>query len=261
MRRPSRSRGRAPAFGCGVRAARLPGSSGERAGGSRVMWRLRTGTPGRPRREALLRAQLGQRCVNRLRDWRGIAARFGKTPDSYEAALPLCGAVRCSGSAASHRGHDPDSGQDLGPPPCLNRGVRRHGTACAISRGRHRPPRRPRRNALCGALARTTPRARLPRFLRAVVWIAAPSGSVSGASRWPPSPSAGPLAESPKRARPAFTRVPPAQAAYRLKVEPRRGPQMTSRAGSTASIAWCRRCSWGEGSTPSSSTSRTRSLR
>lgn len=34
-----------------------------------------------------------ERCVNRLRNWRGIATRFDKTSQSYEAGLHLCGAM------------------------------------------------------------------------------------------------------------------------------------------------------------------------
>jgi transposase len=34
-----------------------------------------------------------ERCINRLRNWRGIAFRFDKTPESYEAGLHLCGAM------------------------------------------------------------------------------------------------------------------------------------------------------------------------
>ncbi|WP_139275440.1 hypothetical protein [Mangrovactinospora gilvigrisea] len=33
------------------------------------------------------------RCINRLRNWRGIATRYDKTPESYEAGLHLCGAM------------------------------------------------------------------------------------------------------------------------------------------------------------------------
>ena len=34
-----------------------------------------------------------ERCINRLRNWRGIAFRFDKTPQSYEAGLHLCGSM------------------------------------------------------------------------------------------------------------------------------------------------------------------------
>jgi transposase len=34
-----------------------------------------------------------ERCINRLRNWRGIAFRFDKTPESYTAGLHLCGAM------------------------------------------------------------------------------------------------------------------------------------------------------------------------
>lgn len=34
-----------------------------------------------------------ERCINRLRNRRGIAFRFDKTPQSYEAGLHLCGAM------------------------------------------------------------------------------------------------------------------------------------------------------------------------
>lgn len=33
-----------------------------------------------------------ERCINRLRNWRSIATRYDKTPQSYEAGLHLCGA-------------------------------------------------------------------------------------------------------------------------------------------------------------------------
>lgn len=34
-----------------------------------------------------------ERCINRLRNWRGVAFRFDKTPESYAAGLHLCGAM------------------------------------------------------------------------------------------------------------------------------------------------------------------------
>jgi transposase len=34
-----------------------------------------------------------ERCINRLRNWRGVATRYDKKPESYEAGLHLCGAV------------------------------------------------------------------------------------------------------------------------------------------------------------------------
>ena len=34
-----------------------------------------------------------ERCINRLRNWRGIATRFDKTPESYEAGLHLRGSM------------------------------------------------------------------------------------------------------------------------------------------------------------------------
>lgn len=34
-----------------------------------------------------------ERCINRLRNWRAIAFRFDKTPESYKAGLHLCGAM------------------------------------------------------------------------------------------------------------------------------------------------------------------------
>lgn len=34
-----------------------------------------------------------ERCINRLRNWRGIATRYDKTPDSYLAGLHLCGTM------------------------------------------------------------------------------------------------------------------------------------------------------------------------
>ncbi|HEY1179651.1 MAG TPA: transposase, partial [Phytomonospora sp.] len=34
-----------------------------------------------------------ERCINRLRNWRGIATRSDKTPTSYQAGLHLCGSV------------------------------------------------------------------------------------------------------------------------------------------------------------------------
>lgn len=43
-----------------------------------------------------------ERCINRLRNWRGIATRFDKTPQSYEAGLHLCGAMLWLRSIAPH---------------------------------------------------------------------------------------------------------------------------------------------------------------
>lgn len=34
-----------------------------------------------------------ERCINRLRNWRGIATRYDKSPESYEGGLHLCGAM------------------------------------------------------------------------------------------------------------------------------------------------------------------------
>ncbi|MDQ0406986.1 transposase [Streptomyces sp. DSM 40167] len=34
-----------------------------------------------------------ERCIDRLRNWRGIATRYDKAPESYEAGLHLCGAM------------------------------------------------------------------------------------------------------------------------------------------------------------------------
>ncbi|GAA2315328.1 hypothetical protein GCM10010149_78900 [Nonomuraea roseoviolacea subsp. roseoviolacea] len=34
-----------------------------------------------------------ERCINRIKQWRGLAFRFDKTPDSYLAGLYLGGAV------------------------------------------------------------------------------------------------------------------------------------------------------------------------
>ncbi|MEV1000968.1 IS5/IS1182 family transposase, partial [Nonomuraea sp. NPDC050202] len=34
-----------------------------------------------------------ERCINRMKEWRGLAFRFDKTPDSYLAGLHLRGAV------------------------------------------------------------------------------------------------------------------------------------------------------------------------
>jgi transposase len=34
-----------------------------------------------------------ERCINRLKTWRGIATRYDKRPDSYLAALHLRGAI------------------------------------------------------------------------------------------------------------------------------------------------------------------------
>lgn len=44
-----------------------------------------------------------ERCINRLRNWRGIAFRFDKTPESYEAGLHLCGAMLWLRSITPHR--------------------------------------------------------------------------------------------------------------------------------------------------------------
>ncbi|WP_420711141.1 MULTISPECIES: IS5 family transposase [unclassified Streptomyces] len=43
-----------------------------------------------------------ERCINRLRNWRGIATRYDKTPKSYEAGLHLCGAMLWLRSIAPH---------------------------------------------------------------------------------------------------------------------------------------------------------------
>ncbi len=43
-----------------------------------------------------------ERCINRLRNWRGIATRYDKTPASYEAGLHLCGATLWLRSIAPH---------------------------------------------------------------------------------------------------------------------------------------------------------------
>jgi transposase len=34
-----------------------------------------------------------ERCINRLRNWRGVATRYEKTPESYLAGLHLCGTM------------------------------------------------------------------------------------------------------------------------------------------------------------------------
>ncbi|GAA1761743.1 hypothetical protein GCM10009734_82480 [Nonomuraea bangladeshensis] len=34
-----------------------------------------------------------ERCINRMKEWRGLAFRFDKTSDNYLAGLHLCGAV------------------------------------------------------------------------------------------------------------------------------------------------------------------------
>jgi len=34
-----------------------------------------------------------ERCINRIKDWRGLATRYDKTPESYEAALHLRGSM------------------------------------------------------------------------------------------------------------------------------------------------------------------------
>lgn len=34
-----------------------------------------------------------ERCINKLKDWRGIATRYDKTPESYEAGLHLRGSI------------------------------------------------------------------------------------------------------------------------------------------------------------------------
>jgi transposase len=34
-----------------------------------------------------------ERCINKIKDWRGIATRYDKTPQSYEAALHLRGSM------------------------------------------------------------------------------------------------------------------------------------------------------------------------
>jgi transposase len=34
-----------------------------------------------------------ERCINKIKDWRGLATRFDKTPESYEAGLYLRGSM------------------------------------------------------------------------------------------------------------------------------------------------------------------------
>ncbi|CAO0837956.1 IS5 family transposase [Streptomyces microflavus] len=34
-----------------------------------------------------------ERTINKIKDWRGLAVRYDKRPDSYQAALDLCGAL------------------------------------------------------------------------------------------------------------------------------------------------------------------------
>jgi transposase len=34
-----------------------------------------------------------ERCINRIKDWRGLATRYDKTPESYEAGLHLRGSM------------------------------------------------------------------------------------------------------------------------------------------------------------------------
>jgi transposase len=34
-----------------------------------------------------------ERCINKIKDWRGIATRYDKSPASYEAALHLRGSI------------------------------------------------------------------------------------------------------------------------------------------------------------------------
>lgn len=34
-----------------------------------------------------------ERCINKLKSWRGIATRYDKTPESYSAGLHLCGSI------------------------------------------------------------------------------------------------------------------------------------------------------------------------
>jgi len=34
-----------------------------------------------------------ERCINKLKQWRGLATRYDKTPESYLAGLHLCGAL------------------------------------------------------------------------------------------------------------------------------------------------------------------------
>ncbi len=43
-----------------------------------------------------------ERCINRLRNWRGIATRYDKTSQSYEAGLHLCGAMLWIRSITPH---------------------------------------------------------------------------------------------------------------------------------------------------------------
>lgn len=52
-----------------------------------------------------------ERCINKIKGWRGLATRYDKTPESYEAACTY--AAPQSGYAASTPQHDPNSMQAL----------------------------------------------------------------------------------------------------------------------------------------------------
>lgn len=34
-----------------------------------------------------------ERCINKLKQWRGVATRYDKSPESYLAGLHFCGAL------------------------------------------------------------------------------------------------------------------------------------------------------------------------
>jgi transposase len=53
----------------------------------------RGGRPVNHDRELYKQRNTAERCINRIKEWRGLAFRFDKTPDSYLAGLHLRGAI------------------------------------------------------------------------------------------------------------------------------------------------------------------------
>jgi hypothetical protein len=156
-----------------------------------------------------------------------------------------------------------------GVPPSRRRGWRGARGCAAAAYGaphaRARPARRPEN------LRNDYRRRGEPRAFHGLEVCACATGSVRGdvvggrRTCGPGHPGRRDARGGPRAHRAPASPGPPSRsgshAANRSKVEVRRGPASTSSRGSTASTAWCRRCSCGEGSTPSSSMKRKRSLR
>lgn len=53
----------------------------------------RGGRPVRHDQDLYQQRNTAERCINRIKEWRGLAFRFDKTPQSYMAGLHLRGAI------------------------------------------------------------------------------------------------------------------------------------------------------------------------